>query len=429
MTSIPTTTTVTRTERARHPAVDLPNAAPQVKILLVDDQPANLLVLEAVLEGLGHVLVRAQSGEEALKCVLKDDFAVILMDVFMPGMDGFETAEFIRKRERSRRTPIIFLTAIGTSETHVSRGYGVGGVDYLFKPIVPEILRAKVAAFVDLYLKTATIAQQAELLREFERQRHRTELAKAQRELEAEKLQQDVRAARKVQQALSPRQPPSCPGFDISGASYPADATGGDYFDYFLNPDGFLDVVIGDVCGHGLAAALLMSATRAYLRALALARTGVDDMLTLANRALEADTDDDRFVTLLYARLDPGRRSLGYVSAGHPDGYVMSSTGDVRIKLESTALPLGIAADGEFSAGPRIDLEAGDLIFLLTDGITEAANPDGTLFGANRALNVLRSHLSSTAVEIVQELHQAVKDFMKQPVLQDDITAIVIKVT
>ncbi len=118
---------------------------------MVDDQPSNLLVLEAVLENLGHKLVQARSGEEALKCLLLDDFAVILLDVFMPGMDGFETAELIRQRERSRYTPIIFLTAIGTSETHVSRGYSAGGVDYLFKPIVPEILKAKVIAFVDLY--------------------------------------------------------------------------------------------------------------------------------------------------------------------------------------------------------------------------------------------------------------------------------------
>src|SRR5688572_4540731 len=137
---------------------------PQAKILLVDDQPGNLLVLESLLEGHGHKLVRARSGEEALKCLLLDDFAVILLDVFMPGMDGFETAELIRQRERSRHTPIIFLTALGTSETHVARGYSAGGVDYLFKPIVPEILKAKVAAFIDLFLKTAMVAEQAEQL-------------------------------------------------------------------------------------------------------------------------------------------------------------------------------------------------------------------------------------------------------------------------
>ncbi len=286
MTATSTLRAPARFKPARRFETETDIRTPHAKILLVDDQPGNLLVLESVLEGLGHTLVKASSGEEALKCLLQDDFAVILLDVFMPGMDGFETAELIRQRERSRYTPIIFLTAIGFSETHVSRGYSVGGVDYLFKPLVPEILQAKVDGFVELFRKTAMIAEQAAMLRDFECQRHLAELAEAQRQLEAEKHLQESRAARSVQQMLFPRQAPSCPGFDIAGASYSADATGGDYFDYIAHPEGYLDVVIGDVSGHGFPAALLMSATRAYLRGLALARTGIDEILTLTNCAL-----------------------------------------------------------------------------------------------------------------------------------------------
>jgi signal transduction histidine kinase len=134
---------------------------PRVNILLVDDRSENLLALEAILEPLGHNLVRASSGREALKCLLSQDFAVILLDVQMPGIDGFETATLIRGRERSQSTPIIFLTAVNNTEAHVFRGYAVGAVDYLLKPIVPEILVSKVAVFVDLHKKTATIHQQA----------------------------------------------------------------------------------------------------------------------------------------------------------------------------------------------------------------------------------------------------------------------------
>ena len=407
----------------------LAEPAVPVKILIVDDQPANLLVLEAVLESLGHILVRARSGEEALKCLLKDDFAVILLDVFMPGMDGFETAELIRQRKRSHYTPIIFLTAIGKSDTHISRGYSVGGVDYLFKPIVPEVLKAKVTAFVDLFLKTAIVSQQAEQLREFERQRHQAQLDEAQRQLETEKLLQDVRAARKVQQLLFPREPPSYPGFDIAGASHPADATGGDYFDYFPGPAGFLDVVIGDVSGHGLGPALLMCSTRAYLRALALACTGIDEVLTLANRALAADMDGGHFVTLLYARIHPTRLILSYTSAGHLPGYVMSTAGNVRATMNSTGVPLGVIADCEFPSGPPIDLQSGDLILFFTDGVIEAEGPGGLCFGTDRALQVMRDSRSSCAAELVKALHEAVMDFTQQPFLNDDITTIIIKVT
>jgi len=136
----------------------------RVKILLVDDQPENLLSAEAVLDSLGQEIVRANSGREALRHLLTNDFAVILLDVMMPEMDGFETAALIRQRGRSRATPIIFLTALGRSEEHVFRGYDVGAVDYLTKPIVPEILRSKVAVFVELARKSALIEAHADLL-------------------------------------------------------------------------------------------------------------------------------------------------------------------------------------------------------------------------------------------------------------------------
>ncbi len=134
---------------------------PKINVLLVDDHPENLLVLEAILGSLGQNLVRASSGAQALRRLLNEDFAVILLDVQMPDMDGFETAELIRQRERSRHTPIIFLTAFNTSDNMVFKGYSLGAVDYLFKPIEPEILKSKVAAFVDLFQKSAEVKRQA----------------------------------------------------------------------------------------------------------------------------------------------------------------------------------------------------------------------------------------------------------------------------
>jgi len=129
----------------------------KVKILLVDDKPENLLALEAVLEELGQDLVKAQSGREALRQVLKHDFAVILIDVQMPSMDGFETVDLIKERERSRHTPIIFITALSKNETFISRGYSAGAVDYILKPIVPDTLRSKVSVFVDLFQKSREV--------------------------------------------------------------------------------------------------------------------------------------------------------------------------------------------------------------------------------------------------------------------------------
>ncbi len=139
---------------------------PKVNVLLVDDQPNNLTALEAVLSGNDRNLVRASSGEEALKCLLRDEFAVIILDVHMPGLDGFETAAVIREREKTRDTPIIFLTAAHRADVHVSLGYSLGAVDYMMKPFDPDVLRSKVAVFVELFKKTQEIKRQAEQLAE-----------------------------------------------------------------------------------------------------------------------------------------------------------------------------------------------------------------------------------------------------------------------
>jgi signal transduction histidine kinase len=163
-----------------------------VDILLVDDHDENLLALEAILTDPAYNLVRARSGREALRQVLARDFALILLDVAMPDLDGYETAALIRQRERSRDTPIIFLTANYRTDTHVFRGYSVGAVDYIFKPFTPEILQSKVAVFVELFNKREALKRQTEALRHAhdeleERVRARTrELATANEALRAE---------------------------------------------------------------------------------------------------------------------------------------------------------------------------------------------------------------------------------------------------
>ncbi len=155
---------MTKTISRQAPAPNPSDGVEPVKILLVDDQPENLLSASAVLESLGQEVIMAESGREALRHLLDHDFAVILLDIMMPEMDGFETAALIRQRERSRLTPIIFLTALGRSEEHILRGYDLGAVDYMSKPFVPAILRSKVSVFVELHRKSTLLSQQSALL-------------------------------------------------------------------------------------------------------------------------------------------------------------------------------------------------------------------------------------------------------------------------
>src|SRR3954451_21419673 len=166
-----------------------------VDILIVDDEPRNLVALEAVLEGRGLRVVKARSGEEALRQLLNQQFALIILDIHMPGLDGFGTAELIRGTERTRHIPIIFLTANADVE-RVARGYAHGAVDYLFKPVVAEVLRAKVSVFVELHRKTAQLL-------ELERRENERRLADERSRWEAEALQARFERERAAAESLS----------------------------------------------------------------------------------------------------------------------------------------------------------------------------------------------------------------------------------
>src|SRR4051812_36169614 len=163
-----------------------PGTDRKVNILLVDDRPEKLLALEAILSSQGQNLVRARSGKEALRHLLREQFAVILLDVAMPGMDGFETAALIRQRGQTEHTPIIFITSINNSDNHIAQGYSLGAVDYMLTPIIPEVLKAKVAVFADLYRKTEMVREQADQLRELEEIHYRRQLTEAVDRLETE---------------------------------------------------------------------------------------------------------------------------------------------------------------------------------------------------------------------------------------------------
>jgi len=175
--------------------VTRPTREDRVNILLVDDRAENLLALDAILEPLGERLVRAHSGDEALKCLLTDEFAVILLDVQMPGLNGFETAELIKSRERTRYVPIIFLTAISKDEAYVFRGYSVGAVDYMSKPFQPDVLRSKVAVFVDLYRKQRQLKRQEHML-------HEAAIREVELEHRTQLLAQEARTAQIVGTAM-----------------------------------------------------------------------------------------------------------------------------------------------------------------------------------------------------------------------------------
>jgi sigma-B regulation protein RsbU (phosphoserine phosphatase) len=244
-----------------------------------------------------------------------------------------------------------------------------------------------------------------------------------------QKKESEALAAREIQQRLFPQNAPRLPGMEMAAASFPAAETGGDYFDFLNMPGGALGVVIADVSGHGMGPALIMAEARAYVRIAAMNHFSPAEVLARANGALVEDLEEsDRFVTMLLARIEPATRRLIYANAGHPAGFVLDAAGNVKAELGARTVPLGMVPETVFTDAPEILLAPGDLVLLLTDGIEEAADPDGRHFGIERALAAVRSARQQPAAEIVRVLHAAVTTFTRGLAQQDDLTALVIKI-
>ena len=253
--------------------------------------------------------------------------------------------------------------------------------------------------------------------------------ARKRAEKELLEHEEQFRVAREIQQHLFPKTSPSIPGYDIAGASFPAEAAGGDYYDYLQMQNNEIGLVVGDVTGHGMGPALLMAETRAYIRIVALNRLDVGKILTRANVALSEDIGDERYVTMFLCRLDAEKKTLSYSSAGHPPALVIGKDGEVRQKLKRTGIPLGMQPDTEYKQVADVPLESGDIVVLLTDGAEEAMDEDGQFLGLGGVARIVNEHRDKPAEEIVQIIYREVKDFSEDPKDLDDVTAIVIKVS
>ncbi len=239
------------------------------------------------------------------------------------------------------------------------------------------------------------------------------------------KQEQEVqlRLARQVQQRFYGT-PITVPGIEMAATSYPANETGGDYFDFIPAPGDSVYIAIGDASGHGFSSALVMALTRAYVRSLAALALDVSEVLRGVNRMLMSDLEDNRFVTLLLAHIDGRSRILSYASAGHVPGFVIGGDGTVRWVMDSTGPPAGLFAESVFPRCER-QLEPHDLVLLLTDGITESGEPEG--FGGDRAVECVCRECTHRAREITENICQAARRFAGSDAQPDDLTAVVVK--
>lgn len=373
-------------------------------LLIIDDSPddAELLTLAVRRGGYDPEWKRVDTAETLMAALLEKVWDVAIADYNMPNFDGIAAVELVGRYAND--TPVILVS--GCMDDRVgTTAMNNGACDYLMKNNLSRL--------IPVLRRELSQAQQ---------QRRQVSL-----EVERKRLEAAMHEAQSIQQTLLPIVNPHVEGFDIAGAAFPADVTGGDYFDFFSVDRTKLGIAIGDASGHGIGPALVMAQTRTCLRALTLESSDIPQILFDTNQVLFQGTPSEYFMTLLLAYLDTTTQSLVYGSGGH-DGLIIDQTGCVKTYLESTGIPLGIAFDADFPCATPVPLSLGDVVLFMTDGIPEARSPDGELFGQQRAVSIVQQYRDFSASEIVTNLYHAVRAFTHIKPQRDDITAIVIKV-
>lgn len=252
-------------------------------------------------------------------------------------------------------------------------------------------------------------------------------LNRNQLEQSLRKRDAELTGAKTIQETLLPGSPPNAPGFDIAGHCYPAEVAAGDHFDYLWLPDGSLLLVLADVSGHGLGPAMVAADFCARLRTLSETVGDLSEIAVRANAGLYKETTGEIFVTTILGRLDTNNRSMNCLNAGHPDAVVLNSAGEIKARFSSAGLPFAIVPEVHYPADEAVPLADGDLVLFYTDGLVEAHSTGQTLFGFDRAIEIVRANQHRPAAEIVELLYRSVCRYTGADKPKDDITVLVVK--
>jgi phosphoserine phosphatase RsbU/P len=373
-------------------------------VLVVDDAPSNIQVVNSILKDTYNVRI-ATSGERALALAkvapLPD---LILLDVMMPGMDGYEVCTHLKTDPGTKDIPVIFLT--GQTETaDETRGFEVGAVDYIHKPFSPAVVQARVQTHLMLRGIREQLAEQ---------------LLTIQKELET---------ARQIQLSILPREIPKIEGLDIAARYIPMTSVAGDFYDFIVVDDRHIGVLVADVSGHGMPAALIASMLKIALAAQAHNAASPAEVLLGLNRAL-CGKFQHHYVTAAYVYIDMVKRTISYAGAGHPPLLMWGESGEgVRDVLEN-GLFLGTFEDATYAAVER-PLAVGDWCLLYTDGIPETVDAAEVQYGDERFRQFLGSEPCSSADLLADRLMDDLGHWSTRGLgedLDDDITMIALHV-
>ncbi len=380
---------------------DFLNDLSHCRILLVDDVKDNITILIETLKN-DYKLGFALNGPDALKYAKIKSPDLILLDIMMPGMDGYEVCRRLKADPETRDIPILFITALDEIENKTN-AFGVGAVDYITKPF--ELLEVKARVKTHLTLKLARQALAAQ----------------------RDRLQQSLNLAKEVQQSLLPKENPRIPHLDIAGKSVYCDETGGDYYDFLDLGKEKIGIIVGDVSGHGIQSALLMTTVRGSLRQRILKPDSLAMMISDLNRQFYTDVEIScDFMTLFICEIDTRNRILRWVRAGHDPATVYDIASDTFLELGGKGSPLGVEKDTQYEENSG-KIESHQILVIGTDGIWESPDPDGKRFGHDKFKDIIRSSADLPAKRIAEKVIKSVQRFSHPLKSEDDITLVVVK--
>ena len=371
-----------------------------MKILVVDDTEANRKLLSWILEDDGHQVVEASDGQEAVDLFKKDTPDMVLMDVMMPVMDGYEATIAIKEYLGDRHVPIIFLTAL-SDDASLAKCLSIGGDDFLSKPINEQVLQAKIKAHSRIReLNEQINAKNEELKRLHAHTMREHEIAKAVFERAMAASLQDCANARHY----------------VSAAT----TFNGDLLLTAPSPSGGLYTLLCDFTGHGLPAAIGALPVSQIFYDLTNEGKAISDIASEINKALEKFLPDDMFAVAAIGELNSEGNRLTLWCGGLPDILVTDAGGKLKYKIQSTHMPLGVLDEKEFERDVKIyEMEAEDRVYIYSDGIPEALNPAGEMYGEERLLSMFNGDRKDPFVRLIYDIKQ-----FTGPEQNDDITII-----
>jgi sigma-B regulation protein RsbU (phosphoserine phosphatase) len=378
-------------------------------ILIVDDAPANLRLLSQMLSKRGYGVRAATSGKRALASVRKAPPDLILLDIKMPSMDGYEVCRRLKADPSTRNIPVIFISALDEIQDKV-QAFATGGVDYVTKPFQIE----EVMARAETHLALRRLQKQ---LRDANRQLQEANV----------RLERELVLAGKVQASFLPDELPTIDGWQLAAALKPARQTSGDYYDLISLPNGHLGLLVADVVDKGVGAALFMALSWILVRTYAVEHpTRPELVLNAVNRRVLAETDTGQFVTVFYGILDPTTGTLTYCNAGHPPPLLYNAQRDSEARLLSrTGMALGVV-DTEPWARATVQIDPADVLVLYSDGITDAENEEGASFGVGNLQVAVQASLGSPAQAMKSALLAEIQAFVGGAIQFDDVTLMIV---